>query len=84
MAITLEQAKQLNYGQELWHVNLKNADKTPMRFRVSGNVKTWKRDANRIRVPLKRGLYQNGYLSNDTWEGGRDFNLKLNEVNFPE
>lgn len=77
--ITLEQAKKLGYGDTLEHKTLKNADKTPMRFRVSGQIKTWKRDENRIKVPIKRGLYENGYLTNDTWEGG-DFTLYLDEV----
>jgi hypothetical protein len=27
------------------------------RWRVNGAVKTWKRDAGRVRVPLKFGLY---------------------------
>ena len=81
MPITLEQAKNLKYGDELHHDTFKNADgKTPMRFRVSGAVKTWKRDENRIRVPLKRGLYETGYLVNSLSEGGRCFDLDLTEV----
>ena len=83
MAITLEQAKSLTYGNTLYHDTLKIADgKTPMRFRVSGAVKTWKRDENRIRVPLKRGLYETGYLVNGTFEGGRCFDLDISEVSF--
>ena len=27
------------------------------RWKVNGEVKTWKRDKSRIRVPLKHGLY---------------------------
>ena len=80
MPITLEQAKSLSYSDNLEHVTLKNADGTPMRFRVNGMVKTWKRDKDRVRVPLKRGLYETGYLVNNTFEGGR-FELNLNEVN---
>jgi hypothetical protein len=81
MAITLEQAKALKYGQTLTHDTLKNADgKSPMVFRVAGAVKTWKRDKGRIRVPLKRGLYQTGYLVNGEWEGGRCFDLDISEV----
>ena len=80
MPITLKQAKSLTWSSNLEHVTLKNADKTPMRFRVNGAVKTWKRDSNRIRVPLKHGLYDNGYLVNGTCEGGR-FELNLSDVN---
>ena len=43
MAITLEQAKNLKYGQILHHVTDKNADGTPRRWEVTGKVKIWKR-----------------------------------------
>lgn len=79
MTITLKQALKLEYGEVLEHETLKNADKTPMRFKVNGQVKTWKRDKARIRVPLKRGLYEYGELTNGTWEGG-GFTLHLEEV----
>ena len=82
MPITLEQAKKLKWRDELWHGTLKNADGTPMRFRVNGAVKTWKKNPNRIRVPLKHGLYETGYLVNGTFEGGR-FELELDEVYLP-
>ncbi len=48
--LTLEEAKQLQYGDIL-------LDRHGKRWKVSGMVKTWKRDSNRIRVPLKHGLY---------------------------
>ena len=79
MPITLEQAKKLVYGNWLHHDELKNADNTPMRFKVNGAVKTWKRDKTRIKVPLKRGLYEYGELTNGTWEGNQ-FTLNLDEV----
>ena len=80
MSITLKQAKSLTWRDNLEHVKLTNADGTPMRFRINGAVKTWKRDLSRIRVPLKHGLYDTGYLVNGTFEGGR-FELNLNDVN---
>ncbi len=80
MPITLEKAKQLTWNDTLYHDTATNADGTPMRFRVMGAVKTWKRNPNRIRVPLKRGLYQTGYLVNDTFEGGRCFDLDISKV----
>lgn len=80
--ITLKQAKALRPGDMLHHVEVKNADKTPMRLKVNGKVKTWKRDVDRLRVPLKYGLYEHGYLTNGTDEGGRfSFNLGLHQVN---
>ena len=76
--ITLEQAKKLQYGQVLHHVN---ADKTPLRVTVKGSVKTWKRDPERIRIPLKYGLYRYGYLvNNDSGGNTNGFILELNEV----
>ena len=83
MPITLEQAKKLGHGDNVHHDQLKNADGTPKRFRVSGMVKTWKRNINRIRVPLKHGLYDNGYLinaeSHTGWEGN-GFNFDISHV----
>lgn len=78
--ITLEQAKALTDGNMLHHVTFKNADNTPARFKVNGGVKRWKREPDRIRVPLKHGLYGYGYLTNGTFEGG-GFTFHLDEVN---
>lgn len=48
--ITLAEAKNLQYGDIL-------LDAQGKRWKVNGQVKTWKTDASRIRVPLKHGLY---------------------------
>jgi hypothetical protein len=48
--ITLEQAKELKYGDIL-------VTDSGKRWKVNGQVKTWKTDESRIRVPLKHGLY---------------------------
>jgi hypothetical protein len=61
--ITIGQAKELKYGQVLHHMVNKNADGTPQRWRVSGVAKTWKRDPNRVKVPVKHGLYKNDYIT---------------------
>jgi hypothetical protein len=58
MAITLEQAKALKPGDYVYHTEMKDADGSPRRYKVNGQVKTWKRDLNRVRVPVKRGLYE--------------------------
>jgi hypothetical protein len=50
MSITLDEAKELQYGDIL-------VTSEGKRWKVSGAVKTWKRDQSRIRVPLKHGLY---------------------------
>ena len=75
--VTLNEAKNLRYGQIIYAINDFNADKTPMRFRVNGKVKTWKRDANRVSVPLKRGLYGYGYLTEYNLE---EFSLTVKEA----
>lgn len=80
--ISLEKAKELNYGDIVYHNTYKNADGSPMRFKVNGQVKRWKRDPDRIRVPLKRGLWETGYLTNnDPYCQGRDFIFSIAEVN---
>lgn len=65
MTIALEEAKNLSLGDILHHKTAKNADGTPMRFKVNGQVKTWKKDKDRVRVPLKRGMYEYSYLTED-------------------
>ena len=54
--MTLDQAKQLKAGDHVHHVLKKNADKSPMRARVT-SVKTWKTRPSEIVVSVKHGLY---------------------------
>ena len=55
--ITLDQAKALRPGTILFHVYQSNANGTPQRWVVNGQPKTWKRSPERVRVPVKYGLY---------------------------
>ncbi len=48
--ITLEAAKKLKYGDIL-------IDQWGKRWKVNGQVKLWKTKPDRIRIPLKHGLY---------------------------
>lgn len=57
--ITFKQALALKRGDIL-------IDERSKRWKVTGKVQTWKTDANRIRVPLKHGLYV--YDSIDGWD----------------
>lgn len=75
----LKEALTLTYGDILEHKHLCNVDKSAMRFRVSGKVITWKRNKDRIKIPIKHGLYDYGYLVNNTFEGGQ-FNIDISEV----
>jgi hypothetical protein len=61
--ITLEQAKALTSGTILYHINHRNSDGSPERWRVNGKVKTWKREPNRVQVPIKYGLRTCDYLT---------------------
>lgn len=63
--ITLEEAKNLTYRTVLHHNVYRNADGTPQRWRVNGKPKTWKTRPDEVRVPLKHGLYDYGYLTHE-------------------
>ena len=60
--LTLKQAKNLKVGDILYHLINTNSDGTPQRWRVNGKVQTWKKDASRIKVPVKHGLRRCDYL----------------------
>jgi hypothetical protein len=66
--LTLEEAKSLRAGQIVFLVGHFNADGTSARWKVNGKVKIWKRDAFRVQVPLKHGLYNHGYITEDNLE----------------
>ena len=42
-----------------------NADGTPTRCRRNGKTKTWKRSPERFQIPVKHGLYEYGYITED-------------------
>lgn len=67
--ITLEEARGLTRGQVLYHVSHRNADGTAQRWRVNGEVKTWVRSPEKVKVPVKSGMYLFGYVTE------RDLNL---------
>lgn len=66
--LTLEQAKQLKPGDILHNAAGK-------RWKVNGQVKRWKRDPNRIRVPLKHGLYSYDYITESDFDRNGICNL---------
>jgi len=70
-AITLSEAKTLKTGTILHHKISENRDGTPSRVRVNGKPKTWKRSPEKVKVPLKHGLYVYLYLTEhnlDEWQ----------------
>ena len=62
--ITLEDAKQLKPG-DILH------DRDKARWKVNGQVKRWKRSPDRIRVPLKHGLYCYDYIDESHFINGQ-------------
>jgi len=63
--LTFEKAKTLKRGTILYRKLVKNADGTPQRWRVNGKIKLWKKDKERISIPVKHGLYFYGYIEKD-------------------
>ena len=47
------------------HVSLKNADGTAIRCRQTGRLKTWKRDRDRFKLPVKYGMNNSFYINNN-------------------
>lgn len=63
--ITSTIAAGLKHGQILHHITAKQANgKEPLRVRVTGKCKLWKRDPERFQLPVKHGLYEAGYIDN--------------------
>jgi len=63
--LTLEEAKVLRYRETVYHGRYTNADGAPQAWRVTGQVKTWKRDPSRVHVPIARGMYEHHYIYED-------------------
>ena len=63
--ISKEIAVSLKHGQILHHVSVKNADKSPARCRVSGKCQTWKTRPTEFKLPVKYGLLDSFYITED-------------------
>ena len=59
--MTLKQAKTLKQGDYIHSVSQKNADKTPMRAKIT-SIKLWKTRPDEIRINYKHGLYDYGFF----------------------
>ncbi len=67
--MTIEQVKKLNYGDIVHYGTCMQfigprggITENTNKWRVTGKVKTWKRNVNRVRVPVKHGMYENWYI----------------------
>lgn len=69
--LTLEQAKQLQYGDTLYHISKRYPrTKDPLRVKVQGKPHTWKTRPNDVLITVKYGLYEYFYISEhdlDKW-----------------
>lgn len=61
--LTIAKAKKLNLGDIVYEKNEHNSDGTNRRWKVTGKVKVWKRDKDRVKVPIKHGLYHHAYIT---------------------
>ena len=63
--ITKTQATNAQYRDEFWHKTVTNADGSPARCRVNGACKVWKTRPNEFRLPVKHGLKDCFYITED-------------------
>jgi hypothetical protein len=61
--ITKEIAQQAKYRDEFIHIIRKNHDGTPLRARVNGKCKVWKRRPGDFELPMKHGLKRCFYIT---------------------
>jgi len=61
--LTLTRAKKLSGYDILHHNTHRNADGSCERWRLNGQVQLWKTDPGRIRIPVKRGMYEYDQLT---------------------
>lgn len=61
--ITKEQALALKLREEIHSSLNRNRDGTCAKWRVNGQVKTWKTRPEEFRVPVKYGMYTYGYVT---------------------
>ena len=61
--ISLEQAKNLKFGDRIFITDRTNKKGDKQCWKVNGQVQTWKRSPDRVKVPIKHGLYSFDYLT---------------------
>ena len=69
--MTKAEAVKVEHGTILSHSFLVDYDGSPSQCRVTGSCKTWKHNIEKFQLPVKRGLYEYFYVSEDNknqWE----------------
>ena len=61
--ITKSMAESAGYRAQFNHVTIKNRDGSPARCRVNGKCKTWKTRPDEFRLPVKYGLRECFYIT---------------------
>ena len=59
-SMTLEEAKALPYGDHIWFIGL---DGKARQLKINGQPKTWKRSPGKVRIPVKYGMYEYLYFT---------------------
>lgn len=55
----------LRNGEYVYIIGYYYANGEAAHVRINGQVKTWKREPNRIKIPFKYGIYDHGYITED-------------------
>lgn len=76
--IDKEIAVNLTHGTELFSSLRLDSRGNPSKVRVTGKCKTWKRDPERFKLPVKYGLYESFYIVND--EFAKHWHLNIDEA----
>ena len=61
--MTFAEALELKDLQVIHSTMFFNVDGTCMRWRINGAIKLWKRSPQRIRIPIKHGWSDYGYIN---------------------
>jgi len=67
-ALTVAQVKKMTGNETLYLIGYYNADGSPMTYRQSGKIQFWKTRPDDFRIPVKRGLYENGEVTHRNME----------------
>jgi hypothetical protein len=62
MKLTLENS---STAQKFEHISIQNADKTPARAKRNGRTKYWKTRPTEFKIPVKHGLRDCFYITQD-------------------
>jgi hypothetical protein len=58
--MTLEEAKKLSYGEHIFFIGI---DGKTRRIKINGQPQVWVRSPDRVRIPVKYGLYEYSYFT---------------------